>query len=315
MTIYRLTGRSAITSVSPAGILRKGMKADDTSRGFRLCEQRRGRGNDLMHDHIHPADARIRLSLGRVSPEMTTDRPLCRFDNRRPAPAARRGPRGTPSPVRRSVRTRRLGCTSCASKATPVAGSSSPRPRRSRSQANACVRAAERLSCVACPRVPTRRVAWARRPYGVGSQPVSHRSGNPTVWSECRCVRKTLRTRDRGIPSCQSRCVAPRPQSTISVSSPASMSVLGPNRSMTGSGRPVPSSVTRIAGSELSAAAETVAFWACSGAATPECQQRPQRSAPPACVRSHRDSLWVSSPAQRWAIMFRRAAGTSRLAG
>lgn len=73
---------------------------------------------------------------------------------------------------------------------------------------------------------------------------MSHRSGNPETWSECRWVKKTVVIRRREMPSCHSLTGAPRPASNRRVSPPASTSMLGPKRSGTGIGDPVPSKVT-----------------------------------------------------------------------
>src|SRR5438552_17755119 len=77
--------------------------------------------------------------------------------------------------------------------------------------------------------------------------PVSHRSGMPTVWSECRCVKNNFRTSFSGTPACASRMVHPRPASNSRFSFPACIRMLAPKRSIIGRGVPVPSSVTFIA--------------------------------------------------------------------
>jgi len=95
--------------------------------------------------------------------------------------------------------------------------------------------------------VPTGPQIWnacVRWPNGGGSQPVSQRSGISTMWSEWRWVRNTAVTAPSGIWSCHNRNEAPRPQSINNFSGPASTKMLGPNRSTTGIGLPVPSRVT-----------------------------------------------------------------------
>jgi len=93
------------------------------------------------------------------------------------------------------------------------------------------------------PSGPHTRNGPVRRPYGFDRNPVSHRSGIPTVWSECRWVMKSLAV-PSGMCSCQRRVVHERPQSKTSRSDPASTKTLGPNRSARGLGDPVPSRTT-----------------------------------------------------------------------
>jgi len=60
---------------------------------------------------------------------------------------------------------------------------------------------------------------------------MSHRSGMPVVWSLCRWVRKSLSISDAFGSIWYILCMVPLPQSMSILCSPASMSVLGPNRS------------------------------------------------------------------------------------
>src|SRR3569832_842953 len=83
-----------------------------------------------------------------------------------------------------------------------------------------------------------------RLPNGVWIHPLSHRSGSPFTWSECKWVRKCALMVPSGICFCHRRMGAPRPMSNTSRIPAASTSVLFPNRSAAGIGLPVPSSVT-----------------------------------------------------------------------
>src|SRR3569623_355618 len=83
-----------------------------------------------------------------------------------------------------------------------------------------------------------------RLPNGGWIHPLSHRSGSPFSWSECRWGRKCALMVPSGICLCHRRMGAPRPMSNTSRNPAASTSVLFPKRSAAGIGLPVPSSVT-----------------------------------------------------------------------
>jgi hypothetical protein len=81
------------------------------------------------------------------------------------------------------------------------------------------------------------------------AQRIVTRSLKSVTWSECRWVSSTwCRNPGPGMPAAASRIETPRPQSTSRLRPPACTSVAGPARLASGSGEPVPSSVTIIDG-------------------------------------------------------------------